>query len=933
MNLPFNPSTLLAAFASAFSQTNRLLTLRFAAGSGLADDALLLSHIEATEGLSRCYQLNLTCLSPDTDIELKSLMGQAVDIEVLLADGGYRVISGVITQTRQIGSDGGFSQYGLLVEPVFATLTHRQNARVFQDKRVDEIVSLILDEHIAANPIFAATFRFEFKLDKTYPQRSYCLQYRESDLDFIQRLLAEEGISYTWQFEHAEDEIGLHTLVLFDDAYTLEANPQADIRFHRADATETTDTLLQWNGTRSLQAGQVMLASYDYKPASKLDSQDQSYIDPGEFGASLNKTLEHYDPQSLYYGQNSEDMARYASLRQQALDLATKSFTGQSGVRSLLPGTWFNLKDHPIHDQDQPEQRQFIVTQMNWQANNNLPGELKNLTPDARSLTPDSAPYTNTFQSVRRATPIVPEYSTTHAKPKSRGMQTATVVGPEGEQIYTDAMGRIKVQFHWQRTQDHRPDQTGSSANFDDKSSCWVRVVQSSAGANWGHVFIPRIGQEVTIDFIEGDIDRPICTGVIYNGRHMPATFSGAGSLPNNKTLSGIKTQEYKGSGYNELILDDSTNELRTRLSSEHAKTQLNQGYLIHPRTEGKGEPRGEGFELRTDAAGAIRAPQGLILTADARRNASGKQLDRSEATSQFEASFNLANQLAEVAAHQLANKTETGQDNTLIEGDKTQGNKKATGHQNHLKDAIESLEKGTNTDKDGKLGTGDQPGQQGILLATAPAGIALTTPNSTTLATGTNFDQVAQRDTNQSTGRRWIHNVGESISLFVAGNAAKIKTSLKLIAVKGKIQVQAQSNEIEITAEKQIVLTSVKQYIQVQAKDHLTLTSGGAYIKISKGNIEIHAPGKVSIKGTDIKLSGPASMNANLSALPKSDGIYNEAFRVLDETTKQPLKNVKYRIESASGKVFEGITDAEGQTNRVFTPKRDTLKLFLLDD
>ncbi|MBY0446135.1 MAG: type VI secretion system Vgr family protein, partial [Burkholderiales bacterium] len=163
-----------------------------------------------------------------------------------------------------------------------------------------------------------------------------------------------------------------------------------------------------------------------------------------------------------------------------------------------------------------------------------------------------------------------------------------------------------------------------------------------SAGAGFGHQFIPRIGQEVTVSFIEGDIDRPIITGVVYNGSHSVPAFSGAGALPANKTLSGIKTKEHEGGQYGELLFDDTKGEVRTKLSSEHGKTQLNLGYLIHPRTDGKGEARGEGFELRSDMQGAIRA-SGLLISTESKSGASGKQLDHTPAQSQLESALALA--------------------------------------------------------------------------------------------------------------------------------------------------------------------------------------------------------------------------------------------------------------------------------------------------
>ena len=438
------------------------------------------------------------------------------------------------------------------------------------------------------------------------------------------------------------------------------------LRFHRTDGVETDDAIDVWTGERRIHSGKSTLASYDYQAVATHVGEDDTRIHPGEHGqalAALTDGLEDYDPQTGYYGSDPDEMARYTALRQQAKDLASKTFQGEGTVRHLVPGTWFELGDHPIHDQDGPEDRQFIVTHLTFTAENNLLSELSaeakhalgstlnsvlgDGKASAQSTQQSTPPYRNTFTAVRRHIPLVPEYQqTAHQKPTAKGLTTATVVGPEGEEIFTDEHGRIKIEFHWQRQQDH-PE---GGADRDDHSSTWVRVAMPSAGAAWGTQFIPRIGQEVVIDFVEGDIDRPLVTGVVYNGTHRPPAFSGAGSLPANKTLSGHKSKEYKGTGWNELLFDDSTGELRTRLSSEYGATQLNQGYLIHPRTEGKGEPRGEGFELRTDRHGAIRAGQGLFLTTEAQPQASAKQLTRDHAQSQLDAAYHLTKSLAEVA-------------------------------------------------------------------------------------------------------------------------------------------------------------------------------------------------------------------------------------------------------------------------------------------
>jgi len=297
-----------------------------------------------------------------------------------------------------------------------------------------------------------------------------------------------------------------------------------------------------------------------------------------------------------------------------------------------------------------------------------------------------------------------------------------------------------------------------------------VRVAYPGAGAAWGDQYIPRIGQEVTVSFLENDIDRPLVTGVVYNGTHRPPTFSGAGTLPANKTLSGHKSKEYKGSRYNELLFDDSTGEIRTKLSTEHGKTQLNQGFLIHPRTEGKGEPRGEGFELRTDNHGAIRAAQGLFLTTEAQSGATGKQIARDHAQTQADAALELAKSLGEVATKQLADTIEHGP---------------------------------------------------------------------------------------------------ETISLFV--NGVKDKISLKLIAAQGKVQMQAQHGEFEITAERDITLTACKGKVTMAAKEEILLTSGGGYIRIKGGNIEIRCPDVVSMKAASHQWTGPQSLSTAMNSWPET--------------------------------------------------------------
>ncbi|MBA8733548.1 type VI secretion system Vgr family protein [Chromobacterium violaceum] len=902
-------NALLSSFASAFGQEHRVLTLQLGTGQVSAEQLLPLS-LDGEEGVSRPYRYTLTCLSPDGGIELKTLLGQPTRIGITDADGDEVIRCGVVSQARLMGSDGGFAKYELTIEPPFALLRHRRTSRVFQDLSVPDIIKQIIEEHQEVNPAFARVQTLDIQVKPAQP-RSYTLQYRESDFDFIVRLLHEEG--YAWRFVHLDDD-GLQVeLSVFDDTHNLPASKLERVRFHRSDATEEEDGLTGWEATRQIVPGGVALASYDYKPVYTQQSRDDSHIDQGQVGKTLQSSLNHYDAPGLYYAGNEEDLGRYAQLRQQANDLQAKSFSGSGSVRGLQPGEWFRLDDHPAHDGDAAESREFVVTGQAFKVRNNLPQDL------AQHIGTefDATPFATSIQAQRRGIPLTPTYAGTElAKPKALGVQTATVVGPAGEEVHTDEQGRIKIQFHWQRADEHKT----IGAAMDDKSSCWVRVAMPSAGAGWGHQFLPRIGQEVLVDFIEGDIDRPVVKAVVYNGSHPTPDFSGAGVLPANKTLSGIKSKEHQGGGYNELLFDDTPGEVRAKLSSEPGKTQLNQGYLAHPRSNGKAQPRGDGFELRTDQHGAIRAAHGLLLSTEAQNGAGGKQLAREHAQSQLQSALALSQALAENAMEQLADAMETGPDE--IGDDNAKSGKKDQGHMQHQLDALEAWEAGSNTDKDGKTAK-EQAGQQPQLILSAPAGIANLTEQSQTLVAGTNLNLVAQRDANHTTGRRWIHNVGKHISLFVAG--VKDKVALKLIAAKGQVQIQAQSDAMEITADKDVTITSCKERITIAAKEEILMTCGGGYIRLAGGNIEVHCPGTVSIKGAQHNLSGPTSLNYRMPTFGK---VYSGRFQLQNQKTGEPLIGRAYAIKQAGGRTISGYTDQQGWTMTAMSRQPEGMNL-----
>jgi len=419
-------------------------------------------------------------------------------------------------------------------------------------------------------------------------------------------------------------------------------------------------------------------------------------------------------------------------------------------------------------------------------------------------------------------------------------------------------MGRIKVRFHWQRPQEH-PNRF--SEGIDERFSCWIRVSYPSAGEKWGTQFIPRVGQEVLVNFIEQDIDRPVILGVVHNGAQPNPWFSGAGSLPANRALSGIKTKEHFGTQYGELLFDDTHNQVRTKLSSEHGKSQLNQGYLTHPRKDGAAEPRGEGLELRTDRHGAIRAAEGLLITTEAKYRAVGNQIDREQALAQLQSAQKNVQTLSDAAKGQQADPIEIGPETLDEEGQKQAPTPR--GHLDHMVESVAAWEGGTNTDPSRASATDEYPGRQPLLLVSGIEGIGVATPKEMVLASSSNLYTVSQRDTQQSTARRWLHNVGKKISLFVAGIAGKF--NLRLITAKGHAQLQAQSGNIEITADKNVRLYGSKQKVSMAATQEALFMCGGAYIRLKDGNIEIHAPGKVCVKSDGQSFTGPAKMKVDM--------------------------------------------------------------------
>lgn len=880
----------LVGLPDAFTEANRPIRLRLASEQGVLDDALLIQRVTGVETMcGDGIEYRLLCVSSQAGLPIKQFIALPVEVQFVTADGTLRSVCGLVQSAAEGQSDGGFATYQLVVRDALAMMELRTNTRVFLDMSEIDIIRRMVSEWRHLNPVLARAFDIDLAgVVGNHPPRAFTMQFQESDSQFLKRLLKRRGIAWFIRpgqsSETGSDDMPSHTLVLFDSVWKLPKPDATPWRYHRADGTEKSDAINAWSAERVLAPGASTRQSWDYKTARMASYQADSVIDQGALGNQFAGALTDSWIDPPHMGKDSEDFAFLTRLRSQHHEYKSKRFYAESDQRTACVGVTFSMSGHSEIDSHIPEEREFVITELHVVAENNLPKTLgdkaKRLfavngwhAETASSFEPGSlaqashargARYSNRFTCVRRGIPIVPAYDPRVDLPATHPM-SAIVVAEEGEEITCNELGCTKVRILGCTIEDHA---SGAGASGTARDSAWIRNLSGWASNGYGLIALCRAGDEVVLQFLDGNCDRPVITNRAHNGTAPPPTFSHTGSLPGNYALSGIKSKEFSGHRYNQLRLDDTKGQISAQLASEHWHSQVNLGYLTQPRNEGKGEARGEGYELASEAAGALRACS-LLLTTEHQKGAGGTQLMRDAIIQVLSAALDQVKRQGEYAAEVDANLPETGDGNKQVDDDRKPGAQARDGHQTHLKEAVDNLERGFNTDPDGKSGQGEQHGKQGILMLGSTSGTALTSQQSITIAANTNLDQVAQRDTNQTTGRRWIHNVAESVSLFVSGTTAKIKDTFKIIAAKGNVKLQAQDGEINATAKKDFTITSIDGRVVIQAPEEIVLMAGGSYIKIGK-DLEAGTPQNMQLKAAKFLMTGAASKTAELTEPPK---------------------------------------------------------------
>ncbi|MBK8811992.1 MAG: type VI secretion system tip protein VgrG [Acidobacteria bacterium] len=498
-----------------YIQDNRVIAIETLFGK----DVLLLYEMDGAEAISDLFEFDLSMHSTNHGLPLDALIGENATVSIRLPDGSVRFVNGIVSEFRHSGTfllrDGRdaslLSHYEAKLVPWFWALKLNRDCRIFQNKNVPEIVREIFGEHSSAS--------FQMRLTGDYPRREYCVQYRESDFDFISRLLEEEGIFYF--FEHSESD---HKLILSDSPVHFRPSPfHPLIDFTEVAKDDLTEAVIsKWQAGRQMRSERFELKDFNFRnPTLDLTANLAGSKNPAH-------QLEVYDYPGEY--ESREVGEKIVRVRYEEEKSREVSILAKTNGRGFQAGFQFKLQGHPRLEFN----RDYVVLKIEHRASSI--GAFRsgdNSEAFSYECRLSCLPHPTNFRPTRKS-PI----------PKIQGTQTAIVVGPKGEEIFVDKHGRVKVQFHWDRI-----------GKRNEKSSCWIRVSQPWAGTGFGGITIPRIGQEVIVDFLEGDPDRPIITGRVYNGASMPPY-----ELPANKAHSGLMSRSTPGGGsenFNGIRMDD----------------------------------------------------------------------------------------------------------------------------------------------------------------------------------------------------------------------------------------------------------------------------------------------------------------------------------------------------------------------------------------
>lgn len=891
-------------------QHARLVTIA-CAGQPALIGALQVERFHGHEGVNALFRFDVDVVSSAADLDLDALIGAAVALFLLQPDGSRRAWHGQCVDAGPRGADGGLARYRLRIAPALAQLQQRRDSHVYQDVDVRAIVADLLSDY--------PDVQCGFDVTGTLTQRAVCTQYRETDFAFFCRLLVSEGLN--WRFDHAADG-SAHTLLIFDAAARIPALPGgARLRFHGVRATDVDDAIDGWHARRRVQANGIALSRWVPARMMAPSAEQKTLLDAGDL-----PLMAVYDGSGE--ASATDDPIGHGRLMMQALEAANKVCDGAGAVRRLAPGHGFTLTGHAHYpDGDNG----FTVLSVTHTARNNLRTGIKGAAADA-----DEPIYRNRFACVRASVPLVPAAAAAPHPCTASGIQVALVVGVPQAVSSTTRDHQVKVQFSWQRGDApnagglEHPGTHGGNAPGNADSGTWVRVSEALAGPNWGSQFTPRIGTEVLVTFIEGDIDRPVIVGQVHNGLHPPPFPAGADSPANHAgVLSGIHTRNIDGAGHNQWQLDDTPSQLRMRLASSRAASELHLGHLVQQNigSASRGGARGTGFELRTDTWAVLRGGDGVLLSTSARpalgSGITSTQMDAQEALAVSRGAAALNDALAQAAAQQHA----------LYSQDATKAQRAfsalhdpaATGKYPGPVNGQAPVSTRAGTREPDSAHPVERLGAAAVLFDAAAA-MSVVAPGSNLFSAGQQVHWTTQSDLHVAAGTSISSVAGTGASLFAHGGG------IKAIAGNGPLSLQAHTGALELIADKEVVVVSVKAAIAVSAKTKIVLQAGQSSITLEGGDITFACPGEFTAKGGQKVFDGGGRQAVKAVKLPDSRmKLFDQAFILRDKSSGEPVPRQPYRLMREDESYEEGFTDELGQTHIIGSAESEPVAIELV--
>lgn len=925
------------------------------------------------EHLASGFDYWVDVLHPDANLPLDAWLGRSGALLTRLDDGQDHHRWGHVAEACLLGSDGGLARYRLDLVPWTWFLGHARHSRVYQERPVRDIVEDVLGGH-------GDLARWRWSDDAvaalaTAPVRSYCVQYREPDLAFVLRLLAEEGIACAFDGDSGD---GL-TLVMSFDSTVQPENPQSardgGIRFHRNDGTEATDTLQQLGPHRLLGSNRLSLSTSDYQgPVVR-------HVQLPLQGAG-SSPREIYEPVGAHAFAQADDGQRRARRAAEAHEAGLAGWVGAGSIRSLQAGRFIRVlgsgsgsapvilpievlhhgcNPSPLTKASAPSRAEAPAA---WRdASHALPGAPL----DAASANG----CVNRFRGVDQQKPWRPVLADgtgerLNPRPLAPGYQSATVIsggGRDDADLHADSQGRVRVRLHLQ-----------GAADAD--ATCWMRVAQRYAGPGVGSQFLPRVGQEVLVGFIEGDIDRPLVLGALYNGRgdagivptpagtaagagetglfgratdtgasaqgnaaggHAPAWHAmapGEGQHRHAGALWGIQSREWSGTGYNRLVFDDSDAQLRLQLASSQASSELNLGHLLHTADNHRGSLRGEGLELRTDAWGTLRAERGVWLTA--------RPHGASSPAGEVVAAGALLQQAATLA--QVSHATSATHGTVGLASHAPPDDSAGLAGLQRVARASVSGQTYAQACADGA----GQPSAAGVPHTDAPtlalhghAGLAMVAGQSLHWSSAQHVALASGQHSDASVAGHARLHARQAIGMLAAGSRSFAgDAALSIVAGEAMLDIRAQSDRVNLISRASQRAASAQGALEMAAPRTLHIaTAGGASLTLEGGNLVVNCPGTVTVHAGQKSFIGPAQLTYPLPDMPTSalsEQIPKLAFRLQDIPGPQglPLAGQAWKIvrtrkaldaelrdgalvpESWAETLAEGEADAQGDVS-----------------